>query len=131
MKSCIKKYDISCEYFFAEGCFITELSNTPDDPGLSIARVRVEPGKTTQWHCLQGVTERYVILEGIGSVEVGNLGPQVVNAGDIVIIPPGERQRISNIGENSLIFLAVCSPRFEESVYVEIRGTQYGYISKT
>jgi len=120
MKSCIKKYDISREYFFAEGCFITELSNTPDDPVLSIARARVEPGKTTKWHCLRGVTERYVILEGIGRVEVGNLGPQVVNAGDTVIIPPGERQRISNIGENSLIFLAICSPRFEESVYVSI-----------
>jgi mannose-6-phosphate isomerase-like protein (cupin superfamily) len=118
MKSCIKKYDISREYFFPEGCFITELSNTPDDPAVSIARVRVEPGKTTQWHRLRGVTERYVILEGIGRVEVGNLEPQVVNLGDTVIIPPGERQRISNIGENSLIFLAICSPRFEESAYV-------------
>ncbi|MBT3254828.1 MAG: cupin domain-containing protein [Deltaproteobacteria bacterium] len=122
MKSCIKKYDISREYFFDEGCFITELSNTPDDREVSIARVRVEPGKTTQWHCLQGVTERYVILEGIGSAEVGNLGPQAVNVGDTVMIPPGERQRISNMGENSLIFLAICSPRFEKSVYVEIRG---------
>jgi len=65
---------ISCEYFFAEGCFITELSNTPDDPVLSIVRARVEPGKTTKWHCLRGVTELYVILEGIGSVEVGILG---------------------------------------------------------
>ena len=117
MKSCIKKYDISREYFFDEGCFITELSNTPDDREVSIARVRVEPGKTTQWHCLQGVTERYVILEGIGSAEVGNLGPQAVNVGDTVMIPPGERQRISNMGENSLIFLAICSPRFEESAY--------------
>ena len=62
---------------------LTELS---DDPLLSIARVRVEPGKTTQWHCLRGVTERYVILESIGSVEVENLGPQVVNTGDTVII---------------------------------------------
>jgi len=117
LKSCVKKFDISREYFFVEGCFITELSNTPDDPAVSIARARVEPGKTTRWHCLRGVTERYVILEGIGRVEVGNLEPQVVNAGDTVIIPPGERQRISNIGENSLIFLAICSPRFEESVY--------------
>ncbi len=124
MKPRIKKYDISREYFFAEGCFITELSNTPDDPEVSIARVRVEPEKRTKWHYLRGVTERYVILEGIGSVEVGNLGPQVVNVGDTVMIPPGERQRISNTGENNLIFLAICSPRFEESVYVEIRGKQ-------
>jgi len=117
---CIKKCDLSGEYFFAEGCFITELSNTPDDPSLSIARARVEPGKTTRWHCLRGTTERYVILEGTGKVEIGDLDPQVVDVGDTVIIPPEVRQRISNIGENDLIFLAICSPRFEESIYVSL-----------
>lgn len=112
--------DLSGEYYFAEGCFITELSNSTDDLQLSIARARVEPGKTTNWHCLQGVTERYVILEGTGRVEVGNLEPQLVNAGDVVIIPPEERQRITNIGDDDLIFLAICSPRFEESLYVSM-----------
>ena len=120
MKPVIKKYDKSREYYFDEGCFITELSNTSDDPELSIARARVEPGVTTKWHSLKDTTERYVILEGIGRVEVGNLEPQEVTAGDIVIIPPGERQRISNIGEGGLIFLAICSPRFDESVYVSL-----------
>ena len=120
MKSRINKCDLSREYYFDEGCFITELSNTPDDPLLSIARARVEPGITTKWHYLRRVTERYVILEGTGRVEVGGLEPQVVNAGDTVIIPPEVRQRISNIGENSLIFLAICSPRFDDSEYVNI-----------
>ena len=118
MKSCIKKLDLSAEYYFDEGCFITELSNTADDPALSIARARVEPGQTTKWHNLRGVSERYVILEGTGKVEVGDLQAQLVTAGDVVIIAPGERQRIKNIGESSLIFLALCTPRFEESVYV-------------
>lgn len=117
MKTSINKHDPSTEYFFDEGCFITELSNTSDDPDLSIARARVEPGKTTKWHCLQGVTERYVIIEGSGRVEVGSLEQQV-NAGDVVIIPPGERQRISNTGSNDLVFLALCTPRFTRSAYV-------------
>lgn len=120
MKSSIKKCDLSREYYFDEGCFITELSNTPDDPVVSIARARVETGVTTQWHYLRGVTERYVILEGSGRVEVGDIDPQVVNAGDVVIIPPEVRQRISNIGEGSLIFLAICSPRFEKEIYVSL-----------
>lgn len=118
MQSTIYKYDINREYFFAEGCFITELSNNSNDPEVSIARARVEPGKTTKWHSLTGVTERYVILEGIGRVEVDNIEPTVVNSGDVVIIPQQAQQRISNIGENDLIFLAICSPRFNESVYV-------------
>ncbi len=118
MKSSIYKYDINREYFFTEGCFITELSNTSNDPEVSIARARVERGQTTKWHSLAGVTERYIILEGIGRVEVENLEPTVVNSGDVVIIPQQAQQRISNIGENDLIFLAICSPRFNESVYV-------------
>lgn len=120
MKSCIHKYDINREYFFQEGCFITELSNTPDDLEVSIARARVEPGKTTKWHYLKGVTERYIILEGIGRVEVGDNEPQVVNMGDVVIIPSLVRQRISNIGASDLIFLAICSPRFNEALYVSM-----------
>jgi len=120
VKTAIKKCDLSREYYFDEGCFITELSNTVDDPEISIARARVEPGETTEWHYLKGVTERYVILEGIGRVEVGGLEPQEVTVGDVVIIPPGERQRIRNIGEGSLIFLAICSPRFTKSVYFSL-----------
>ena len=120
MKPKIKQCDLSQEYYFDEGCFITELSNTVDDAQVSIARARVESGNTTKWHYLQDVTERYVILEGVGSVEVGDLEPQQVRAGDVVIIPPEVRQRISNTGEGDLIFLAICSPRFEESKYVSM-----------
>ena len=120
MNLCIKKCDLSQEYYFDEGCYITELSNTADDSQVSIARARVEPGKTTKWHSLRGIAERYIILEGLGRVEIGNLEPQEVSVGDVVIIPPEERQRISNIGTNSLIFLAICSPRFEESNYVSM-----------
>jgi mannose-6-phosphate isomerase-like protein (cupin superfamily) len=120
MKPSIKQCDLSGEYYFAEGCYITEISNSTDDLQLSIARARVEPGKTTRWHYLRGITERYVILAGSGSVEVGDLEPQLVRAGDVVIIPPQERQRITNRGDEDLIFLAICSPRFEESQYVSV-----------
>ena len=63
------------EYFFAEGCFITEWWNAPADPDVSVARARVEPGVTTRWHRLRGVVERYLILEGQGRVEVGDQPP--------------------------------------------------------
>lgn len=120
MESVIKKINLDNEYFFNEGCFITELVNDAEDSQLSIARARVEPGVTTKWHFLNSTAERYVILEGIGKVEIGDLDSQIVNAGDVVIIPPEVRQRISNIGEVDLIFLALCTPRFEESNYVSI-----------
>ncbi len=120
MKEAIRRIDVATEFYTPEGCFIIELSNTADDEEASIARARVEPGVTTRWHRLSGTTERYVILEGNGRVEVGGLAPQDVGAGDVVIIPPLCRQRISNFGAGDLIFLAICTPRFRQDLYEDI-----------
>jgi len=120
MKESIKQQDLSQEFYTPEKCFITELSNTNDDPDVSIARARVKPGITTNWHRLKATTERYYIISGKGSVEIGNLPAQDVSEGDIVIIPPKYRQRITNIGSVDLIFLAICTPRFLDEVYEEV-----------
>ena len=121
MKEAIKKQDLSSEFYTAENCYITELSNSPEDSDASIARARVEPGQTTRWHRLKGTIERYYIVSGSGRVEVGELPPQEVSAGDVVLIPPMCRQRIANIGTDDLIFLAICTPRFNEEAYEDIR----------
>ena len=108
------------EYFFAEGCFITEWWNAPADVEVSVARARVEPGVTTRWHRLRGITERYVILEGRGRVEVGDGPPADVGPGAGVLVPPGVRQRITNTDNTDLIFLAVCTPRFTPAGYEDV-----------
>ena len=105
------------EYWFEEGCFIAELSNTPGDPAVSIARARVPRGVTTRWHRVKGTVERYVILEGKGRAEVADLPPREVGPGDVVVIPSSCRQRIANIGDNDLVFLAICTPRFVREAY--------------
>jgi mannose-6-phosphate isomerase-like protein (cupin superfamily) len=110
------------EYFFAEGCFITEGWNTSVDEAVSVARARVEPGVTTRWHRLRGVTERYLILEGQGRVEVGDGPPETVGPGAVVLIPPETRQRITNTGEADLIFLALCTPRFTPGGYEDLES---------
>lgn len=123
MKEMIIAPETDNEFFFAEGCFITELSNSPDDPDVSIARARVEPGVTTRWHRLLDTTERYYILEGQGLMQVGELPEKTVQPGDIVLIPPMCRQRISNNGTQDLVFLAICSPRFFSANYQDIEQT--------
>jgi mannose-6-phosphate isomerase-like protein (cupin superfamily) len=120
MKESIRPVRPEKEYFTPEGCFILELSNSPEDPGLSIARARVAPGVTTRWHRLRDTAERYVVLEGQGRAEIGGLAPQDVGPGDVVLIPPSSRQRITNIGQGELVFLAICSPRFTNEAYEEI-----------
>ena len=108
------------EYWFEEGCYITELANTPDDPDASIARARVLPGATTRWHRLRGTTERYVILEGRGRVEIGDEQPRDVGPGEVVVIAPMCRQRITNAGKTDLVFLAICTPRFRRENYEDV-----------
>ncbi len=120
MKEDIKHLNLHDEFYTPERCYITELSNTPDDPGLSIARARVEPGVTTRWHRLRGIAERYFIIQGQGLMEAGELPPQEVAAGDVVLIPPLCRQRITNTGSDDLIFLAICTPRFCNDAYEDI-----------
>ena len=122
MKEGVRKLDRAGEFFTPEGCYITELSNIADDPDVSIARARVEPGMTTRWHRLRGTAERYVILKGEALVEVGNQPPQEVTAGDVVLIPPVCRQRITNIGREDLIFLAICTPRFSKEAYEDVEN---------
>jgi len=105
------------EVFIDEGCHILELANDENDPAMSIARARVEPGVTTAWHRVRGTVERYVILDGSGRMEVGDLPPQEVQAGDVVLIPPSVRQRIANTSAGDLVFLAICTPRFRPENY--------------
>jgi mannose-6-phosphate isomerase-like protein (cupin superfamily) len=117
MKASVRKLVPADELATPEGCHIIEVSNSPDDPGLSIARARVEPGVTTRWHRLGSTAERYVILEGSGRVEIGEQPARDVHPGDVVLIPPMCRQRITNTGNADLVFLAICTPRFTNDCY--------------
>ena len=113
----IFKHNQPKEFYTAERCYITELYNKEYDESLSIAQARVEKGVTTEFHRVNRSIERYIILSGRGLAEIGDLEPQEVSAGDVVHIPPGIKQRITNTGDSDLVFLAVCTPRFKQSLY--------------
>ena len=118
----LKQFDVSNEYYFHEGCFIIECSNSDSDPDLSIARARVEAGKTTRWHRLQNTVERYLVLSGTGIAETEDRPATTLTQGDILIIPAGHAQRIHNPGDTDLVFLAICSPRFVSQNYQDAEG---------
>lgn len=126
MKASIRKANSNEEFYTSEKCYINELSNIDEDTEVSIARARVRPGITTRWHRLHGTVERYYIISGQGRMELGELPPQAVNPGDVVLIPSMCRQRITNIGAEDLIFLAICTPRFSNDVYEDTDKDQGG-----
>jgi mannose-6-phosphate isomerase-like protein (cupin superfamily) len=113
----ISRYRRDTEFWFDEGCFIVEIHNRDDDEGCSIARARVAPGATTALHVLDATIERYVILEGEGRVEIAGYPPETVRTLDVVTIPAGATQRITNTGTTDLVFLCVCTPRFLRENY--------------
>ncbi len=113
----IRKASDALEYSTPERCHILEVANDPSDPDVSIARARVAPGVTTAWHRLEGIDERYLIVAGTARAEIGDLPPIEVNPGDVVRIPAGTRQRITNTGETDLVFYAICSPQFVPAAY--------------
>ncbi len=118
MKSGVVRPDPAQEFYTPERCHILELSNSADDEALSIARARVKPGVTTAFHKVIDTAERYVILSGGGLVELEGQDPEVVEVGDVVLIPPGAEQRITNTGDTDLVFLALCTPRFRQERYI-------------
>ena len=118
----IIKCDPSSEFYTEERCFITELLNNPSNATYSIAQARVEAGVTTALHRLKDTDERYIITAGEGCAEVGELPPTQVSVGDIVNIPSETPQRITNTGEEDLVFLCICTPRFAPDCYVDLEN---------
>lgn len=115
--------DDSSEYFFEEGCYILELSNSDKDSNLSVARARLSPNTQTKLHKLNKTIERYIILQGQGDVMLGNAEMEYsvksVKSNDVVIIPENHPQAIKNTGDSDLIFLVICTPRFKVENYSE------------
>ncbi len=122
MESTILRAKATTEFYTEERCHILEVANDDSDPAVSIARARVLPGVTTCWHKLAGTEERYLIIKGSGTVEVGEEPPTQVEEGDVVRIAPDVRQRITNDGDSDLIFYAICTPRFVPGCYVSLES---------
>ena len=108
--------DAEAEHMTRERCLILESWNDESDASVSVARARVAPGVTTELHSLE-VDERLVIVAGRGRVEVGELEPAAVAPGDVVVIPTGTAQRVTNDGDSDLVFYCVCTPRFRPDAY--------------
>ena len=116
MKPRIVRSPAGGETFFEENCFVTEIHNTPEDPALSVARIRVAARTATRWHRLD-VDERYLVVEGTGIMEMDDMSPTEVGPGDVVVAPAGCAQRIRNETDDDLIVHCLCTPRFTPDVY--------------
>jgi mannose-6-phosphate isomerase-like protein (cupin superfamily) len=117
MKPEIRRAHGAHEFETPERCLILEVANDAGDEDVSISRARVPTGVTTEWHHLAATDERYIIVSGVGRVEIGGIDAADVGPGDVVRIPADTRQRIANTGKDDLLFFCVCTPPFKVSSY--------------
>ncbi len=90
---------------------LREVLNPLTDPlalRYSLAVARVAPGQTTFLHRLRN-SEVYHLLEGRGEMRVDD-ECECVEAGDVVYIPPGALQQITNTGDGDLVFVCIVDP---------------------
>ena len=85
----------------------------------SLAEARVAQGQTTEEHYHVHAEEIYYILQGRGRMWLEGK-PGKVEAGDGIVIAPGRRHRIENIGDEPLVILCCCAPPYthEDTILV-------------
>jgi mannose-6-phosphate isomerase-like protein (cupin superfamily) len=87
----------------------------------SLAEATLPPGARTEPHLHSRTEEIYYILRGAGRMTVGREERQV-GPGDGILIPPGTRHTIRNVGTDPLVFLCCCAPPYsDEDTVLELR----------
>jgi len=86
----------------------------------SLAKITIPKGKASLKHYHPIVEESYFILSGKARIVLDNQ-ESIISAGDGVAVTPKTIHQIFNVGEENLIFIAVCSPPWtpECSVFID------------
>jgi mannose-6-phosphate isomerase-like protein (cupin superfamily) len=100
---------------------LTELRELlhPDHDGIplgySLAHAVIKPGQRSIRHHLEGASEVYYLLQGRGTMHIGEEAREV-SAGDALLIPPGAVQFLENTGPEDLVFLAIVEPAWKAEI---------------
>jgi mannose-6-phosphate isomerase-like protein (cupin superfamily) len=80
----------------------------------SLAEARLPVGGATQEHYHPQCEEIYYITHGVGKICIeGEL--RDVKPGDAIAIPPGQKHKLWNTGDEGLKLLCCCAPAYEDS----------------
>ncbi len=79
----------------------------------SLAEITIPPGESIFEHYHVKTEEVYYLLEGRGEMHIDG-EVQEVRAGQAVVILPGQRHKITNIGETDLVMLVTCAPAYTD-----------------
>jgi len=87
----------------------------------SLAEARLPVGGSTQEHLHPKAEEIYYITHGTARIRIeGEL--REVKAGDAIAIPPGQKHKLWNTGDETLRLLCCCAPAYEHTDTVLTEG---------
>ena len=87
---------------------------------ISLAEATVYPGQSTVRHIHTTFEEIYYILKGKGIMQVGDEESEV-GPGDAIGHLAGVPHKITNIGDEPLVFFCICTPHYthEDTVLLD------------
>ncbi|GJM31990.1 MAG: hypothetical protein DHS20C18_09910 [Saprospiraceae bacterium] len=88
----------------------------PDTP-YSLAYATLEPGKSSLPHHLEERSEVYIVLEGSGTAYVNGEAVRLSKK-ELLFIPPGAEQFVTNDGEVTLEILCIVTPPWDKDTEV-------------
>jgi mannose-6-phosphate isomerase-like protein (cupin superfamily) len=80
----------------------------------SLAEARLPVGGATQEHFHPKCEEIYYITHGVGKIRIEDES-RTVKTGDAIAIPPGQKHKLWNIGNETLRLLCCCAPAYEHT----------------
>ena len=80
----------------------------------SLAEARLPVGGATQEHFHPRAEEIYYLTHGIGKIRIEN-ETRDVRAEDAIAIPPGQKHKLWNTGDETLRLLCCCAPAYEHT----------------
>jgi mannose-6-phosphate isomerase-like protein (cupin superfamily) len=111
----IRDIGSSKEIIAGDNTLLKELFNPlKDDLDLrySFAVGRVQQGGSTYLHRLKH-SEVYFLLKGTGEFII-NGETAIVGASQAIYIPPGASQKVTNVGNDELLFVCIVDPAWKE-----------------
>ena len=87
---------------------------------LSLAEVTITPNGGASEHYHHRMEEVYYLLQGKARLTV-NDEARIVGPGDTIVIPPGARHKIVNVGATDVVMIVACAPAWheEDNVFLE------------
>lgn len=110
-------------FITADGSTIRELAGPAWTAARnqSLAEATVQPGGETAEHFHPNTEELYYFVAGRGRMRLGDDEAEV-GPGDCVVIAPGTKHKLRNLGSEPLVLLCCCAPAYSDQDTVMTGG---------